>query len=681
MLNADGSKTETVTTVYAGGAQKSQSVTATSANGQYRDLDAHRERLWQDHRCGGHLPRTAPRRRRSTATTRATSCATEAVTATSADGRHHRGAPTRTAQNKRALGRDHAEDRGRRRQLQWRSTDSTGKVLDVAEGQPLHRRQRRGRVTVYVGSTKYTATLSLAQENRNRLWPAPVRHPARPRANAGRRAKAGCNITTPRAGWTSPRSPRRSWPREEGVLSRNTACALSNAAFVEQVYQNALGRNATMSELSGWLTALGAKTATQASLAQAVSESAEHIANGNIYQATNSTYNTTGTYTPTTPSIPRLRTPSSRTSTRRRWAARPDPSGLSTYGGNLLGGTQTQTQIASALTTLSEFAAKYGSMTSADFVSQVFANGLGRLPTAAEAAYWTQQLTSGAVSKADLVAAMAQSPDHLETGNQQAGTLVISGAAGTVHATGDILDFTAGASGTVDSGGNTINLGTNAAVTVNSSGETIDAAAGSTIVLAANLSATVNGTGFTVAAATGDNLTASNDTVNIAAGAAVTVGGQGSTINLNDTGEKATASGTWETINVNASSDTAIIASGASVDLIDLTASSTTATVNGGYSTVNASGQGAIVNLVGGANVANLSGVQETVNVSGGSNTVTVTGSNVTVNFAAGVTGAVVNGSGAIVKVATGDAIAMVRMLPLQSAGAAPPLVPSRPIR
>ena len=52
-----------------------------------------------------------------------------------------------------------------------------------------------------------------------------------------------------------------------------------------------------MSELANWLSQLAAGTATQATVVEAVSESAEHIADGNVYQVTNNTYNTSGTYT------------------------------------------------------------------------------------------------------------------------------------------------------------------------------------------------------------------------------------------------------------------------------------------------------------------------------------------------------------------------------------------------
>src|SRR5262249_27957400 len=196
----------------------------------------------------------------------------------------------------------------------------------------------------------------------------------------------------------------------------------------------------------------------------AVSQSAEHIADGNIYQVTNNTYNTSGTFTldHTTDSAVANAIVQNLYETALGRAA--DASGLSTNSAAILNGTMTEAQIAAALIGTSEFLSKYGSMSNADFVSQIFANGLGRLPTTAEAQYWTGQLNSGAVSKADLVATMSQSPDHLQTGNQQVTTLSVSGTGNTIHATGDTLNFAAGSGGTADSTRNTLNLASNVTV-------------------------------------------------------------------------------------------------------------------------------------------------------------------------------------------------------------------------
>ena len=213
-----------------------------------------------------------------------------------------------------------------------------------------------------------------------------------------------------------------------------------------------------MAELSSWLGQLSSGAVTLAGLANSVSESAEHIADGNVYQVTDNTYNTSGTFTldHTTDTATVAATIGNLYETALGRAA--DPSGLAAYSAAILNGTMTEAQIAASLIGSSEFTSKYGGMSTADFVSQMFANSLGRPPTSSEAQYWAGALNSGAVSQADFVAAMAQSPDHLQTGDQQMTSVAISGTGNTIHASGDTLNFAAGASATVDSSGNTIDV-------------------------------------------------------------------------------------------------------------------------------------------------------------------------------------------------------------------------------
>ncbi len=334
---------------------------------------------------------------------------------------------------------------------------------------------------------------------------------------------------------------------------------LTNVQFVELVYKNALGHAPSIADLKNWVSQLDAQTATRAAVMIAVSESEEHILTGNVHQVSNNTDTASSTYTldHTTDRVVANTVVDNLYETALGRAA--DQSGLSTYSAALLNGTMTATQIAAALTGSSEFVSKYGSMTNADFVSQIFANGLGRLPTTAEAAYWAAELTSGAVSKGDLVAAMSQSPDHLQTQNQQVTVLSVSGTGNTIHATGDTLNFTAGSSGTVDSGGNTINMAAGSAITVNTSGETINAVAGSTVTFAANLTGTVSGSGVTVNVATYDSLTASSDTINVAANATATLTGSSNTINV----------GEGDTLTVSGSSDSFVFQPAFGIDTIN----------------------------------------------------------------------------------------------------------------
>jgi hypothetical protein len=438
--------------------------------------------------------------------------------------------------------------------------------------------------------------------------------------------------------------------------------SLTNTQFVEQIYQNALGRDATVAELQNWLTQLSANTVTKAGLAIAVSESAEHVADGNIYQVTNNTYNTSGTFTldhTTDSAVANAIVQNLYESALGRAAS---ASELSTYSGNLLNGTKTETQIAAALTATSEFTSKYGSMSNADFVSQIFANGLGRLPTTAEAQYWTAQLASGAVSKADLVAAMSQSPDHLQTGNQQATTLTVSGTGNTIHATGDTLNFTAGSGGTVDSSGNILNLVSNITVTIAASGDTINATSGDAITFTGEVSDTVNGSGAAITVA-------SSDTITFGANASDTISGSGATLNAVSTdiltfaaSSTDTVSGSGVTVNA-AASDTLTISSG----IVNFGAS-TAATINGTGNTINAAsgdtitlganasdtinGSGATINAGSTDTVTFGANLTDTVSGSGvtiaAANGDSLTASSDTINFAAGATGTVTGSSNTI---------------------------------
>ncbi|WP_082024820.1 DUF4214 domain-containing protein [Mameliella alba] len=58
-----------------------------------------------------------------------------------------------------------------------------------------------------------------------------------------------------------------------------------------------------------------------------------------------------------------------------------------------------------------------GGLTNAQLVTQAYWNGLGRAPTAAEQALWEGHLDSGRISKAQFAVSLAQSADHLATGN------------------------------------------------------------------------------------------------------------------------------------------------------------------------------------------------------------------------------------------------------------------------
>ena len=160
VLNADGSKTETVTTTYASGTEKSQSVTTTSANG----LDV---TTAQDIVGYATITDTVAVSSSGAKTETAGyydtsgSLASETVTTTSADGRdtvadHENSSGTITSTETTLV------TAGANGSYQWTDVSASGTVLDEAN----HFIDANGAdsVTLYVGSTEYTATLSVAQE-------------------------------------------------------------------------------------------------------------------------------------------------------------------------------------------------------------------------------------------------------------------------------------------------------------------------------------------------------------------------------------------------------------------------------------------------------------------------------------------------------------------------------------
>jgi hypothetical protein len=71
--------------------------------------------------------------------------------------------------------------------------------------------------------------------------------------------------------------------------------------------------------------------------------------------------------------------------------------------------------IGSAFQGSAEFANGAGQLGNAAYVDAVYQQMLDRLPDAAGAAYWTQQLASGAQTRAGLVVAIEHSPEYAAT--------------------------------------------------------------------------------------------------------------------------------------------------------------------------------------------------------------------------------------------------------------------------
>lgn len=88
----------------------------------------------------------------------------------------------------------------------------------------------------------------------------------------------------------------------------------------------------------------------------------------------------------------------------------PDAAGLAFWLQHAQAGASLGT-IAKAFAMSPEFAEVYGASRNADFIDLIYQNALGRAPDAAGKAYWVEQLAHGQASRADVLAAIAASPE------------------------------------------------------------------------------------------------------------------------------------------------------------------------------------------------------------------------------------------------------------------------------
>jgi trimeric autotransporter adhesin len=214
---------------------------------------------------------------------------------------------------------------------------------------------------------------------------------------------------------------------------------ISNLQFVERLYQNALGRAASTAELNTLVGQLNAGTLTRAALVNRVAESTEHLVVGNIHAVTNNTASGSP--------VALDHTTDKQIAgdiIRRLYDAALDRAAtateVTTQSQKILSGTKTEAQVAADILALPEFAQKYGTLTNAAFVNQIFLNALGRAPTSAESTFWTGALTANTVSRADLLDGIAQSSEHL----------AISGA--SVGGTWDDIIYSRDGADTIDGG-------------------------------------------------------------------------------------------------------------------------------------------------------------------------------------------------------------------------------------
>jgi hypothetical protein len=172
--------------------------------------------------------------------------------------------------------------------------------------------------------------------------------------------------------------------------------SLSDADFVNRLYQNALGRPADAAGAQLWDGMLAAGTSRGAVLL-AFAESPENKANT---LAIAGDANNAEVY-------------------RLYQAAlgRPADLGGENFWSSMLAGGTTLTQVAQSLVGSAEFQQKYGGLSSSDFVSALYVNALHRPADAAGLLTWTTALRQGA-SEASVIVGVS---DSLENRVQTAG--------------------------------------------------------------------------------------------------------------------------------------------------------------------------------------------------------------------------------------------------------------------
>jgi Ca2+-binding RTX toxin-like protein len=201
--------------------------------------------------------------------------------------------------------------------------------------------------------------------------------------------------------------------------------SLSDAEFLVQVYQNAFGRSPMLGEFQSLLTSLSSGANTRTSIVLTLSESIEHILAGNDHIQTNNTDLNIGG----------LNTTHAIDHTYDRVFAGNyvkliydalfdrDPTATELDNGSvyILGGLGTEAALANTLRLSSEFTTRYGTLSNADYVTQLYINTLGKLPTPGESTIWVSLLNTNAINQADLARTFAVSIEHQVTQNIHGG--------------------------------------------------------------------------------------------------------------------------------------------------------------------------------------------------------------------------------------------------------------------
>ncbi len=173
---------------------------------------------------------------------------------------------------------------------------------------------------------------------------------------------------------------------------------LDNAAFVDRLYENVLGRPGDLAGTEFWLGLLDSGALDRGGLMVEFSESPEYVAKTATLAA----------HDGPTGQVFRL---------YDAFFDRPPDADGSCYWVRRMAGGEQLVDIAAHFAVSDEFVATYGSLSDEEFVKLVYRNVLGRDGDEAGVAYWTGLLGSGALSRGEAMVGFSESPEYvLRTG-------------------------------------------------------------------------------------------------------------------------------------------------------------------------------------------------------------------------------------------------------------------------
>ena len=181
--------------------------------------------------------------------------------------------------------------------------------------------------------------------------------------------------------------------------SRFGGAATPNAAFVDQLYQNVLGRAGEAAGRDFWLNTLNSGAATRADVLVAFSESAENKA-GTAALVQNGIWDRSEAAA----GVARLYD--------TVFGRAPDLAGLTFWKEAIEAGAATLAQTAVAFTGSAEFRSQYDALGNREFANALYVNTLDRPADQAGLDYWTGVLNSG-VGRADVALAFSESAEHV----------------------------------------------------------------------------------------------------------------------------------------------------------------------------------------------------------------------------------------------------------------------------